>query len=93
MKVTVEFGGGLETLFENIKSRSLELSSEINDMKDLLQILSIDCTKKELFLKESTIRPGILCLINDADWELEGTLEYILQEGDVLTFISTLHGG
>ncbi len=38
-------------------------------------------------------RPGILILINDADWELEGELEYELQEGDNLVFISTLHGG
>jgi len=32
-------------------------------------------------------------LVNDADWELEGELEYQLQEGDHLVFISTLHGG
>ncbi len=38
-------------------------------------------------------RPGILCLINDVDWELEGKLEYVVQEGDCITFISTLHGG
>ncbi|KAJ3200999.1 hypothetical protein HDU82_008450, partial [Entophlyctis luteolus] len=38
-------------------------------------------------------RPGILVLINDADWELEGELEYRVQRGDVIVFISTLHGG
>jgi hypothetical protein len=38
-------------------------------------------------------RPGILVLINDADWELEGEEEYILQDGDEIVFISTLHGG
>jgi hypothetical protein len=38
-------------------------------------------------------RPGILVLVNDADWELEGTGEYILEEGDEIAFISTLHGG
>jgi hypothetical protein len=38
-------------------------------------------------------RPGILVLINDVDWELEGKLDYELQPGDVLAFISTLHGG
>lgn len=38
-------------------------------------------------------RPGILVLINDADWELEGELEYQLQDGDEVCFISTLHGG
>lgn len=38
-------------------------------------------------------RPGILVLINDADWELEGELDYELQDGDEVCFISTLHGG
>lgn len=33
-----------------------------------------------------------MVLINDADWELEGEEEYIIKEGDRLTFISTLHG-
>lgn len=39
------------------------------------------------------VRPGILVLINDVDWELEGTSAARLAEGDVVSFISTLHGG
>ena len=38
-------------------------------------------------------RPGILVLVNDADWELEGLGEYVLEDGDEIAFISTLHGG
>ena len=38
-------------------------------------------------------RPGILVLINDADWELEGEGAYVLREGDEVVFISTLNGG
>lgn len=38
-------------------------------------------------------RPGILTLINDTDWELEGEEEYELEAGDVIAFTSTLHGG
>lgn len=38
-------------------------------------------------------RPGILVLINEADWELMGELDYELQENDNIVFISTLHGG
>ena len=38
-------------------------------------------------------RPGILVLINDTDWELEGEGQYELKEGDEVVFISTLHGG
>ena len=38
-------------------------------------------------------RPGILVLINDSDWELEGEADYVLQPNDEIVFISTLHGG
>ncbi|OXB69152.1 hypothetical protein ASZ78_009628, partial [Callipepla squamata] len=41
----------------------------------------------------SSWRPGILVLINDADWELMGELDYKLQDQDNVLFISTLHGG
>jgi hypothetical protein len=38
-------------------------------------------------------RPGILVLINDSDWELEGEDKYEIAEGDNILFVSTLHGG
>ena len=38
-------------------------------------------------------RPGILVLVNEADWELEGGDAYELKSGDHILFVSTLHGG
>jgi ubiquitin related modifier 1 len=49
--------------------------------------------RKELFVLEDNVRPGILVLINDADWELEGEENYEIQQGDNIVFVSTLHGG
>jgi len=64
--------------------------------------------RKGLFIKDGTVyppsafdstqadvprRPGILVLVNEADWELEGQGEYVLENGDEIAFISTLHGG
>ncbi|KAM6501281.1 ubiquitin-like modifier 1 [Amanita muscaria] len=49
--------------------------------------------REELFIESGTVRPGILVLINDTDWELEGEGDYKLQDGDEIVFISTLHGG
>ncbi|CDO72098.1 hypothetical protein BN946_scf184962.g41 [Trametes cinnabarina] len=49
--------------------------------------------RAELFIENGTVRPGILVLVNDADWELEGEGEYQLKDGDEIVFISTLHGG
>ncbi|TFK29519.1 ubiquitin related modifier 1 [Coprinopsis marcescibilis] len=47
----------------------------------------------ELFEEDGTVRPGILVLVNDTDWELEGEGDYVLKDGDEIVFISTLHGG
>jgi ubiquitin related modifier 1 len=47
---------------------------------------------KKFFLIEKR-RPGILVLINETDWELEGELNYELNNNDDIVFISTLHGG
>ncbi|KAI0701833.1 ubiquitin-like modifier 1 [Cytidiella melzeri] len=49
--------------------------------------------REELFIENGTVRPGILVLVNDTDWELEGEGDYVLQDGDDIVFISTLHGG
>jgi len=46
-----------------------------------------------LFIENGTVRPGILVLVNDTDWELEGEGGYQLQDKDEIVFISTLHGG
>jgi len=49
--------------------------------------------RPELFIQGDSVRPGILVLVNDADWELLGELDYQLQDQDSILFISTLHGG
>jgi ubiquitin related modifier 1 len=53
------------------------------------------CNQKRLdfFLSNDSIRPGILVLINDADWELEDKELAVLGDKDRVSFISTLHGG
>lgn len=45
------------------------------------------------YINKSPRRPGILVLINEADWELEGEDKYEVQKGDHIMFVSTLHGG
>lgn len=46
-----------------------------------------------LFTNIAASRPGVLVIINGSDWELEDGLNYKVQDGDELVFISTLHGG
>lgn len=46
-----------------------------------------------MFVQGNSVRPGIIVLINDTDWELLDTNAYKICDGDNVAFISTLHGG
>ncbi|KAM9793407.1 ubiquitin-related modifier 1 [Syngnathus typhle] len=95
--IHLEFGGGAELLFGGVKEHHVTLPSheEPWDMKQLLVWIRLNLLKErpELFVQGDSVRPGILVLINDSDWELMGELDYRLQERDNVVFISTLHGG
>ncbi|XP_061911119.1 ubiquitin-related modifier 1 [Entelurus aequoreus] len=95
--IHLEFGGGAELLFNGIKEHHINLPAQTEpwDMKQLLVWIQHNLLKErpELFVQGHSVRPGILVLINDADWELMGELDYRLQDQDNVVFISTLHGG
>ncbi|KAK9317374.1 ubiquitin-related modifier 1 [Lipomyces starkeyi] len=102
VSLTVEFSGGLEALFDSSRSISLSLaprdgsenSPTIADLVVHLCEKVMTDKRRELFVIDGYhVRPGILVLINDADWELEGEEEYVIQPGDQILFASTLHGG
>ncbi|XP_018419536.1 PREDICTED: ubiquitin-related modifier 1 [Nanorana parkeri] len=97
ISLQLEFGGGAELLFNGIKKHQVTLPSRADpwDMKHLLEWIKDHLLKErpELFIQGDTVRPGILVLVNDADWELMGELDYKLQDQDNIVFISTLHGG
>ncbi|KAF2743389.1 ubiquitin-like protein [Sporormia fimetaria CBS 119925] len=99
--ITVEFSGGLEMLFANERKLSLSLPTKDKEGNHVNVAYLIDylCEKemkdprRDLFVLDGSVRPGILVLINEADWELEGEDKYELQKGDNILFVSTLHGG
>ncbi|KAI9204584.1 ubiquitin-related modifier 1 [Polychytrium aggregatum] len=99
IQLTLQFSGGMELLFDNQKSVDVTLPAEYVSgqatMKELIAYVrdNLLVERPELFVQGDSVRPGILILINEADWELEGELEYVLQNGDTIVFISTLHGG
>ncbi|KAI9591809.1 ubiquitin-related modifier 1 [Syncephalis fuscata] len=97
MKIKLEFSGGMELLFDQQREISVELPAAANvaTMRDLLPWIREELLKErpELFMQGDTVRPGVLVLINEVDWELEGELDYLLSDNDQITFISTLHGG
>lgn len=62
--------GGLDTLFKTDKLE-LILEKEFN-MGELVHHLANNYlkTRRELFIVEDGLRPGILVMINESDWEL-----------------------
>lgn len=53
-------------------------------------------SKREMFVlapEDASPRPGILVLVDDTDWELDGGPEWVLSGGERVVFVSTLHGG
>lgn len=99
MKLKVEFLGGLDVISLGVREHKVDFPMEegVATMRDVIPFLCknliTDAKDIPVFIENETIRPGILVLINDTDWELEGMEDYVLENGDVLTFTSTLHGG
>ncbi|CEL53293.1 Ubiquitin-related modifier 1 OS=Coprinopsis cinerea (strain Okayama-7 / 130 / ATCC MYA-4618 / FGSC 9003) GN=URM1 PE=3 SV=1 [Rhizoctonia solani AG-1 IB] len=100
LTIKVEFGGGMELLFSNQRTHTVELPATMpngqpTDLHYLIFHMKDHMLKEreELFIEGDSVRPGILVLINDTDWELEGEGTYQLKSGDEIVFISTLHGG
>lgn len=85
-------------MFEGKKRIDLELAQE--DGKQWTMDRLIDELKRkhlkekeEMFVQGTSVRPGIIVLVNDTDWELLETTKYVIETGDSVAFISTLHGG
>lgn len=99
IKVKVEFLGGLDVVSNGVREHKVVLDGNEGEitMKLLIDHVAnaVICDPKDIpvFIEDGTVRAGILVLINDTDWELEGMEDYIVESGDIVTFTSTLHGG
>jgi ubiquitin related modifier 1 len=97
MRVRVEVGGGLELLCGKQRAHIFDRDSDsavtIGVLLDWM-CSSVVQERVELFSEGGgSVRPGILVLVNDVDWELCGGPDCILHDGDEVVFLSTLHGG
>lgn len=96
MDIKVEFGGGIELLFDKAKFLDIKLDNEREwTLSDLIKHMREKHIKErpELFASGDKIRPGILILVNEVDYEILGGYGYNLKPNDRVLFISTLHGG
>lgn len=86
---------------KNVRKNSPEKCTQIiivhilGTIRDFLVYMKDNLLRErlDLFMQGDSVRPGILVLVNDTDWELLGELDYELQQNDNISFISTLHGG
>jgi ubiquitin related modifier 1 len=85
MRLTVELAGGLHLLFDQKKSVTLEFDASVVSVRRVIGALRDGHLKTtpELFLAGDSVRPGILVLVNEVDWELEGLLDAEVKEGCV----------
>ena len=97
MLLTLEFTGGAELLFGKKKVHPIDLPNQQTPwtIRTLLVWIRENLLQErpELFIQGDSVRPGILVLVNDVDWELLDGLNYSLKENDNVLFVSTLHGG
>ena len=95
VQVKLEFGGGLDAIVTG-RTKHLQVDAPVRTLGELITWVRRNCIreKHDMFaVSEATVRPGVLVLVNEVDWELEDTTRYELQPGDHVAFISTLHGG
>ncbi|KJH47786.1 hypothetical protein DICVIV_06139 [Dictyocaulus viviparus] len=99
VNLKLEFSGGCEFLVGNQKEHEVSIPSDedfvtVSDVLGYVRdVLLQNCDRHDLLIEGDTIRPGVLVLVNECDWELLGCEKCHLHNGDVVTFISTLHGG
>lgn len=93
--ITVEFGGGLDAI-TSTKSKSVDFDAPVSTIGELIGWIRRNHVREKhdfFAYGDGALRPGVLVLVNETDWELEGKTAYHLRHGDRIAFISTLHGG
>ena len=88
MNVVLEFSGGAELLVGRVRQHKVLLQDDQKPrtLGNLLHWIKENLLQErpELFLKdpaakELDVRPGILVLVNESDWELCGQTDYELE--------------
>ena len=67
-------------MFEGKKHLQLDLPEDVTTLEGLIDHLrKVHLKEKEeMFVQGASVRPGIIVLVNDTDWELLETLKYRL---------------
>lgn len=96
--IVIDFASGAELYFDTQKMLLTDEQIQqhgIRRIKDLISYLYTHYPKcrRTIFKDDLTLTGGILCCINDVDWGLKGEEEAVIENGESVLFLSTLHGG
>lgn len=91
----VIFRGGLE---DNVRHETFYLSVDSLSeptVKGLIQYIEKNEVKEgyKHFSTNSELEGGILCVINEFDWDVLDREKTVLQDENTVHFITTMHGG
>ncbi|KAF1762195.1 hypothetical protein GCK72_010457 [Caenorhabditis remanei] len=95
--VTIDFSGGAEFLVK-AKVQKVQIPEE-STLRDVLKFvrdnLVTDVHRINMLLNDdaSEVAHGVITLINDTDTGLLSEYDTVIEAGDTITFVSTLHGG
>ncbi|WUR04746.1 ubiquitin-related modifier 1-like (URM1) [Vairimorpha necatrix] len=84
----VRFSGSADP---SLNDKDYNIETENNIKSIFLKIYS-DITT-EYTNNDGTIKDGVLCLLDDSDWELSGCYDSDLSGLSFITLINTIHGG
>ncbi|KAF5140822.1 ubiquitin-related modifier 1 [Vairimorpha ceranae] len=84
----VKFSGSSDTTLNN-KSYTMH---NLKSVRDVFIQIHKDITV-EFTNADGSIKDGVLCLLDDSDWELTNCYESDIKNVHTITLINTIHGG
>ncbi|CAI5444347.1 unnamed protein product [Caenorhabditis angaria] len=95
--VTIDFSGGSEFLVKS-KEQKVKIPAEstlLQVLKFVKDNLVVDFDRINMLFNDDVteVAHGVIILINDTDFALLSEYDTIIEAGDRITFVSTLHGG
>ncbi|EYC18568.1 hypothetical protein Y032_0027g1591 [Ancylostoma ceylanicum] len=80
--LNLEFSGGCEFLVGNQKEHKVTVPCDGDSVtvfeliRYVKEVMLKDCNRSDLLVEGGTVRPGVLVLVNECDWELLGCVRF-----------------
>jgi hypothetical protein len=85
----IKFSGSSDPKINDI---DIKYDGPCSNIRDIFIHLHRNITD-EFFNSDGYIKDGVLCLVDDSDWELYNCYDVDITDVKVITLINTIHGG